>query len=29
MGGRTIFKVGGAKLPVKKLESFCDLNWQL
>jgi len=29
MGGGTIFKVGGHKCMSKKLESFCDLNWQL
>jgi len=28
MGGGTIFKVEGHKCTSKKLESFCDLNWQ-
>jgi len=29
VGSRTIFKVGGHKCTSKKLEEFCDLNWQL
>jgi len=28
MGYGTIFKVGGRKCMSKKLEKFCDLNWQ-
>jgi len=28
LGGGAIFKVGG-QVHVKKLEKFCDLNWQL
>jgi len=29
MGAGTIFKVGGHKCTSKKLENFCNLNWQL